>query len=320
MIAPANTMADVSPALRQIGRRNLEALGYQVRIGANVDRRHFHTAGTLEERLADLRTALLDPEVLAVMPVFGGYNCNQLLPHLDYDLIRRSNKVFIGYSDVTALLLAVGKLAGVPAIHGPSFASLCDPNLFDYTRDGLAAVLSGNEVRYRSPHSTADDAWYMKEGHGPRDMRPFDGWKVYRPGTAEGPIAGGNLETLCALAGTPYFPDLDGHLLFVEDTSGTSPGAFHRGLTQLGQMGVLERIRGLVIGKSPSGTRLDDPACLHAILDDVLRAAPPYPVLHDVSCSHVDPMMSIALFREASLDTSGPMLIVNRGAPAVTEI
>lgn len=309
-------MADLRESVRQYGKDRLRTAGYLTCFGRHVDARHFHTAGTVDERLADIENAIDDPSVEIVMPAYGGYNSNQLLPLLDYRRIGESGKTFVGFSDVTALLLAIGSRSGTPVVHGPSFAVLCDPDLSDYTWEHLQQILRGESVVYRSPAQCADDPWYLSVVPGKRDWYPAQGWWVHRSGVARAPLAGGNLETLCALAGTPFFPSLDGHLLFVEDATGSSPGAFHRDLTHLQQLGVFSRTSGLIVGAMPRGTSIGRDA-LAGILADVLRDAPTaYPVVCNVNCSHVDPIMSLPLFRDAVL-TAGDDVTLEVTARAV---
>lgn len=303
IIAPANSMADMRPDLVAMGVARLRDAGYTVSFGQSVNERHYYLAGTLEQRLSDLHAAFADPNGI-ILPVFGGYNCNQLLPYLDYDQIRTANKTIIGYSDITALLVAIATYAGTPTIHGPTFSVLCDPNLFEYTWTSFRAALCGEHMELRSPAFVADDIWYRKPGFGPRETRPFGGWKIYCKGEAEGPLIGGNLDTLTSLAGTRFFPETEGCLLFLEDTSGAAPGLFHRQLTQLRQIGALEPIAGLIIGLMPGGSALDDASMMTCILDDVLLGLR-YPVVYDVNCSHVDPMLSLPLRAPATLIADG---------------
>jgi muramoyltetrapeptide carboxypeptidase LdcA involved in peptidoglycan recycling len=293
------------PELRDFGRQNLELLALTVRFGAYVDCRHLHSTGTVRERVTDIHDAFADPDVDVVMAAFGGYNSNQLLPHLDYDAIGRSGKPFVGYSDVTALLVAIADRAGTPVIHGPAFGTFCDPAAFAYTGDGLRRVLAGERVCFRAPRVAAADRWYLKPGFGPREEFERGPWRVMRRGEATAPIVGGNLETLCALAGTPWFPATEGCLLFIEDAWGESPGAFHRSLTQLRHSGTLDAVRGLIVGSVPPGSPLDSPELIEAMLDDELPPHADYPVIYDVNCSHVDPMISIPLREPVSLSATG---------------
>ncbi len=300
VIAPSNTMADLPKALRANGVKRLGAMGYDVCFGRNANLRAFHTAGSLSERLEDFRGAISDPDVTVILPVFGGYNANQLLPHIDYSKLAKFRKTIVGFSDTTALLIAIHKFAGTPAIHGPSFSVLCDPNAFDYTCHGFQCVLKQEQVTYKSPVLVADDAWYKKKDFGPREMRRFKGWNIYRRGEARGPLIGGNLDTLSSLAGTQFFPNMKGCVLFLEDATGANPAVFHRQMTQLQQMGVFNEIKGLLLGIPPRGSPLSSKGILCYILNDVLGEVS-YPVLLDVNCSHTDPMMSLPLGATAYL-------------------
>jgi muramoyltetrapeptide carboxypeptidase len=315
IIAPSNSMAYLAPPLRTIGVRALESLGYRVRLAPNVDASGLHGAASVAERLADIAWAVREPDVELVMAVYGGYNSNQLLDRIDYEAIAASGKAFIGYSDVTSLLVAIGSCAHAPVIHGPAFASFCDPNLFPYTRDGFAAVMAGDRVTYRTPEASASDQWYTKPGFGPREIEPFVPWGIYRAGEASGVLVGGNLETLLALAGTPYFPETQGGILFLEDATGDKPAAFHRSMTQLAQIGIFRGLRGMMIGKAPFGSSLATPGVVTAILDEVLEGTH-CPVLYDVACSHVDPMMTLPLFREATITTFPEPTVVVHMRPA----
>lgn len=314
IVAPANTMGPLSAEARDIGRRNLEKLGFTPKYGRHVDDRWLHTAGTVRDRVDDLHAALRDPEVDAVMAVFGGYNSNQLLDRIDWDLVDRHRKPIVGYSDVTALLLAFAA-RGATAMHGPGFASFCDPNLLDYTARGFARVLAGECVVFEAPAVEADDPWFLKPGLGPRELRPCDGWKIRTEGVAKGPAIVGNLETLVSLAGTPYLPSFEGAVLLIEDATGKSPAVVHRQLTQLRHMGVFGRIAGLGVGGVPAGSALSDTPLLAAILDDVLEGAS-FPVVCNLHCSHVDPMMTIPLGAVVELGaTESPRLVVHAERP-----
>lgn len=310
VIAPANTMKVMPLEMRAIGTKTLEGLGYHVVFGNNIDAEKFHTAGTVHERLRDLNDALFDDSVEIIMPAFGGYNSSQLLDHIDFSA-GTSRKKIIGFSDITALLHGFLRFSEIMVYHGPSFSVLCDPNLSSYTIHGLEAMISNNNYSYTAPHLIASDHWWLKDNYGPREWNASSGWIIYNPGIARGFITGGNTETLCALAGTKYFPEVKERILFLEDATGQSPAVFHRNLTQLRQMGVFEDISGLVIGAVPQHSPLASSDRLYYILDDVLEGVSNFPVLTNVNCSHVDPMMTIPFGKMAILQaTDDPVIKV----------
>lgn len=302
VIATANTMADLPIGLRVIGEERLNSLGFTTGYAQHADNKLFHTADSAANRVRDFHDASTDPSVGGIISVFGGYNSNQLLDRLDYKKIISGNRPVIGYSDFSSILNALAAQGSKQVFHGPSFASFCDPNMFEYTYRYFAETLSGKTVIYRCEGSFASDLWFLKPDFGPRETHDCKEWKAFRDGAAIGPIYGGNLETFCKLLGTPYMPNLDGAILFLEDASGNNPGLMHRDLTQLRQAGVFDKINGLIIGKFPHGSKLDDFSHLSHILDDVLGGKN-IPVLCDVFCSHVDPMMTIPIGKLAKLVT-----------------
>jgi len=316
IIAPSQSMATLRPDVCRVGIARLERLGFRVELGAHVREVALHRTASVAHRLADLDAALDDPSVDVVLAAQGGSNSNQLLERIDYARARRANKVFVGFSDISALLLALGKHAGASVVHGPSFIDLCNPILPDYTTKGLLACLAGRRVEYASPSAAAEDLW---RSHAPSPPEPhclFDGWKVLRRGKASGPIVGGNLATLSALAGTRHFPETAGRIFFLEDAVGEGAGAIHRELTHLAQVGAFDGIAAFLFGKVPAGAPLASPEMVRAILDDVLAGGGAYPIAFEVTCSHLSPMVSIPLFRPAELDLDGPpRLIVNADRP-----
>lgn len=308
IVAPSNTMADLPSSLRQVGINRLKSLGFEPVFSKYSSGKYLHMSGTRAQRIHDLKEALIDPKVCGVMAVFGGYNTNELLDHIE-ELKSDTSKWVIGYSDVTALLLALADRQNINVIHGPGFASFCDPNFFDFSLSMFIAAISGYEIKYTNPGYFASDLWYLKDNYGPRDVITTDGCISYKTGTVVAPIIGGNIDTICALIGTPYFPKLKDKLLFVESTI-EHPGHFHRALIQLKQVGVLDEIAGLIIGKAVKNSPLCNTEYLIELLNTI--NLPQYPMLLDVHCSHVDPMLSIPINTKAKLSVNNsPTLILN---------
>lgn len=230
LIAPASPASDekINKALA-----NLAALGFRVREGRALRSRHGYLAGTDEARLADLHWAFSDPEVDAVWCVRGGYGTTRLLPHINYALIRQHPKPFIGYSDVTALHLAIGQETGLSTFHGPVAASDFPEDTLRYFQTAL--------MRPTAPYAIAAPAVFDELGG--EEFKPF----TLRPGVAEGALTGGNLSLLTALAGTPYQPSFRKKIVFIEDV-GEQPYRLDRLFTQLLQATDLSRAAGIVLG------------------------------------------------------------------------
>lgn len=309
IFAPSNTMADIPKPLINIGIKRLEKIGFKPVFGKYVNCRYLHTSGTVTQRVEDLNDAFSDPNVCGAMAVFGGFNTNDLLPRLS-DINTDNKKWVIGYSDVSALLFSLlENNSNLQLMHGPSFASFCDPNFFNYTLESFKAAINNQKLEYNSPNFYASDAWYLKEEFGPREINYNHNWYAYKSGKVIAPIIGGNLDTLCALLGTPYFPNIKNKVLFIESANG-QPGPFQRCMVQLKQAGIFDKITGLIVGKNPKGSPLCNRSYLIKVLDAI--SLPEYPILIDVNCSHVDPMITFEFNKTVQvLANSEPTITLN---------
>lgn len=212
---------------------NLEGMNLRVKLGRHIRAQRGYTAGTDAQRLQDLHRMFSEPEVKAVWCVRGGYGCSRLLPDIDYALIRNHPKILIGYSDITALLVAIYQNTGLVGFHGPVGAS----EWTDYNLLHLRGVLMEGATTWliQPPPS------YQVEAQAPFRARTIT------PGIVEGPLIGGNLSLLSALCGTPFAPDFRRHLVFMEEV-GEKPYRIDRMLTQLRQATHLKQAAGLALG------------------------------------------------------------------------
>ncbi len=231
-LPPNPTVAVVAPASSaQQGRLDAGAAalarrGWRLRFGAHAQGRGApYFSATADERLGDLHAAFADPAMDAILCTRGGYGVNYLLPGLDLALIRAHPKPLLGYSDISALQTWLLDQTGLIGFHAPMLAA--DFHLADgIDEPSLAAILRGQTHRYGPP-----------EG-----LRPL------RPGTAEGTLYGGCLTLLTAALGTPYAPQTEGKLLFLEDV-GVKPYQVDRMLRQLVLAGKLGGVTGIVFGE-----------------------------------------------------------------------
>lgn len=231
LVGPANATflrSELTLALEAV-----EALGLKPKPGAHLLDRYGYFAGRDRDRASDINGFFADPEVKGILAIRGGWGSARVLPHLDYDLIRRNPKVFLGYSDITALLLAIHARTGLVTAHGP----VGDSEWNAFSVEWLKRVLfEGEAVRMENPRVDADDLV----------VREARTWTI-TPGTARGRLLGGNLTVLSHLVGTPYLPEWDGAILFLEDIH-EDIYRMDRMLTHLGQAGILGKARGFVFG------------------------------------------------------------------------
>lgn len=232
LVAPGGHLSD---AEIEKSVRNMESLGLRVRLGANVRLARGNYAGTPLQQAQDLHAMFADREVKAIWAGRGGSGGAQVLPHLDWKLIRANPKILCGYSDVTALHLGMLRQAGLVTFHAPQAISTWS----DYSREHLVAAI----MEPRPGHVIRS----AKENLEKAATRPEFRELVVRPGIAEGPLVGGNLSVLSALAGTPYGARMKGCIAFLEDI-GEAPYRINRMLTHVTLTGDLPSAAGLVLG------------------------------------------------------------------------
>lgn len=242
-------------------------------------------AGSDERRLGELRAALRDPGVHAVVAARGGYGAMRLLPELDVAEIARARKLLVGFSDVTALH-ALWQHAGLRSLHGSMMAALGrlpEPRIERWVR--------------------ALEGYVPLSGHGAR-------WSTR--GRVVAPLVGGNLALLCALLGTPYFPPVDGAILLIEDV-GEAPYRIDRMLTSLRLAGVFTRAAGVLVGDFTRCAAQADGRTVEEVLHERLSTLD-RPVLCGVPIGHDDENWEVALGALVELDADRGHVTFLQGA------
>jgi muramoyltetrapeptide carboxypeptidase len=232
LIAPAGFVDDAFDL--DMVRETIVAMGLKPKAAPHLGSRSGYLAGTDAERAADLNAVYADRQVRAVFAVRGGWGCARILPLLDFAAIRRTPKLLVGFSDITALHLAFAAKAGFTTIHGPNASA----SWGSYSWDAFRAVaFDGATPTLTNP-----------VGHEDRLVQRVGRIRTFRPGVARGRLLGGNLTVLAALVGTPWLPDFTGAILFIEDVS-EQPYRIDRMLTQLALAGILGKVKGVVFGQ-----------------------------------------------------------------------
>jgi muramoyltetrapeptide carboxypeptidase len=299
VVAPATSrsvvLENVQPTLIE---SRFADLGLRLSYGKHVDERDAFDSTTVAARVADLHDAFADPAVAGIITVIGGYNSNELLPHLDWGLIAANPKVLCGFSDITALQAAILARAGLLTYSGPHWSTFGMRDHFGQTLAWFrAALFDTGPVELTPSPVWTDDRWYADQDW--RKVAPGEGWWPLQPGTAEGRIVGGNLCTVNLLQGTGYLPALDGAVLFVEDDAESHPATFARDLTSLLQLPDAAGIRGLAVGRFQRASRMT-----RALLEQIVANQPVLaglPVLANLDFGHTDPMATIPIGGRAQL-------------------
>jgi muramoyltetrapeptide carboxypeptidase len=299
LIAPAGVMTDDKI---QSGVKKLESIGFKVKVGTNIRAAHGGYAGTVRQRLDDFHAAFTDKDVKGVWVARGGSGCNGLLPGIQYGLIRQHPKVLVGYSDITALHLALYRLAGLVTFHGPVAGSAMP----EYALKHLLAVLMEPQPTYTIPMAAENAAKAVE--------LPHFALQTLRAGVAEGRLIGGNLSVMMALIGTPFGADIRDKLLFLEDVSEPSYKV-DRMLHQLDQNQGLANAAGCMLGVFTRSESRDNEASL--TMAEVLNshfAALKTPSVYGYSFGHIPHQFTIPVGIRARLDTAAQTLTLLESA------
>jgi muramoyltetrapeptide carboxypeptidase len=231
LINPSGSLHEREPYA--IATESLQALGFKVREAPNLRARYGHFAGTDRQRADDVNAMFADPSVQGLLAVTGGSGGTRMLPLVDYALIRRHPKFLGGFSDLTALINAVQVKTGLITFHAPMGASEWNGFSVDSFK---RTVMDGEALTMRNAKAD-EDALVPKGGRV----------TTIRPGIARGPLVGGNLAVLTAMAGSPYWPRFDGAILLLEDTN-EYIYRVDRMLSTLKLSGALDKLAGVVLG------------------------------------------------------------------------
>src|SRR3990167_5568150 len=220
IIAPADPVSGVcSEDIIQRGYTYLKRKGFDIVGGESVKKlTRKHVAGPVSLRVNDIHNFVKRQDIGCIMAFWGGFNANQLLDHLDYELIKANPKIIIGYSDVTALTTAITTKTGLVTFSGPGVISFAKPDPFEYTWDYFRKTCIDPQENFmiEASHEYADDLFFLRKDSNHRIVKHNEGLKVFIDAEAKGEVIAGNLQTLLVLNGTEYLPNMTGKILFVE--------------------------------------------------------------------------------------------------------
>ena len=303
-ISNQRTIGIISPASRPLdeaiyrqGTEYLMKLGYKITPGDHLLNQRGFLAGTDEDRVNDLNAMFRNPEIGAIFCTRGGYGTPRIIDQIDFDAIREQPKILVGYSDVTALNLAIWKKTGLITFSGPMVAVEMGRGIDPFTEQSFWDTLT--QINPRGILTN------------PVDM-PI---QVFKPGRAEGRLLGGCLSLINVLLGTPYCPDFDGAILILEDID-EEPYRVDRYLAQLKLAGILDQVAGIVLGQFIDCTPKDPEKptlTLDQIFEDYFGALN-IPIITNFAYGHGSIKHTIPIGVQAVLDTSQGGLIITEGA------
>ena len=295
-LMPGDTLGIVAPAgsfdLKKFmkGKTVLESMGFRTFYDEGILQKHGFFAGSDVQRADQVNRLFADPAVQAVVCARGGYGSMRILPFLDFKMIQNNPKIFVGFSDISVLLLVLHARCSLVTFHGPVVTTLA--NTAEQTIAAMLRVM------------TSDKHFELKPEKG----------IVIKPGVSSGVVVGGNLTTLCHLVGTPYSPHFNGKILFLEDR-GEAPYRIDRMLIQMKLAGCFEGLKGLFLGSFEACGKRDD---IFRIVQEVFKDIN-IPILSGFEIGHARINITIPTGLRATLNTDRKILIFHEPATVTTD-
>lgn len=283
----------------------LESKGFIVKEGNLTGKAEGYRSGAPKERADELNELLRNPDITMIMSTIGGTNSNSMLPYIDYEAFKQNPKLVVGYSDTTAILLALYAKTGIPTFYGPalvpSFGEF-EPLVTVTYRYFEQYFMQESNIPYEVPMPDywSDEPVNWLEKTTEKKLYPNE-WVTGNGGVAEGRLIGGNLNTMYGFIGSPYFPKIkQGDILLIEDCT-KSPSVVEKNLAMLKVHGVFDNVAGIILGK-------------HELYDDLGTGKQPLdllleqldglsiPILAEFDTCHTHPMHPLAIGKKVKLD------------------
>ena len=274
IISPASSPDDLSKINDSV--LYFEKLGYKPILGKNVGKVKGYLAGDDNERIADLHSMFENKEVKAIFTVRGGYGSARILDKLDFELIKKNPKIFVGYSDIHALQLAIFKNCGLVTFSGPMAAVDFYGEVSRFTEENFWNIITSDKK--------------IGKLHNPNDEKFF----LLNKGKADGKILGGNLTIICSLIGLNYLPDFKNSILFLEDIN-EPPYKIDRMLNQLRMIGILKKVKGILLGRFVNCYESDsmkNTLTLNEVIEDYFKNLK-IPVIYNIKHGHIKDNLTI---------------------------
>lgn len=293
LLKPEDTVALIAPGSSitedkiEKAKNNLLSLGLKVKEGKFIREKNGYTAGKDHERIADLHWAFGDKTIDGIWCIRGGYGCTRLLPYLDYKLIKKNPKILIGYSDITALHMAILKHTGLTSFHGPVGSSDFSPYAVEYLQKMLFTPTVGQSIQHKNPSSVI----------------------TLSPGFAKGKLIGGNLSLISAMCGTKHLPSAKGKIVLLEDID-EKPYRIDRMLIQLEQAWDLKKAKGILLGAfTDCDSDSDRSLTLQETLENHFKDCG-IPVMYNIPLGHIEDQATYPIGIKASMDTNSKKIIL----------
>lgn len=305
IFSPSSPITYLVPNRFEKGKRFLENKGFKIIEGKLTGKCDYYRSGSIKERAEELNELIRNPKVKCIMSTIGGMNSNSILPYIDYEALKKDPKIIIGYSDVTAILLAIYAKTGISTFYGPALvASFGEfPPFVDYTYKYFKEVLVEDFIipyEIPTPKFWSDEFIDWKSQNRGKEERKNEVLTICK-GKVSGRLIGGNLNTIQGIWGSEYMPCIKkGDILFIEDSL-KDAATIERSFSLLKLNRVFDKIAGIILGK-------------HELFDDMGSNKKPYEILLEVmgecnvpfiaefDCCHTHPMVTLPIGAIVELD------------------
>lgn len=313
IFSPSSPITYTCPNRFKRSKEYLESKGFKIIEGNLTGKNAFYRSGTIKERAEELNALIRNPKIKCIMSTIGGMNSNSILPYIDYEAFKRNPKIIIGYSDVTAILLAIYAKTGICTYYGPALvASFGELQPFVDLTYNYFKELTMDKIYFpyslKIPEYWTDEYINWETQNRSKHLKQNQWITVYE-GTVRGRVIGGNLNTIQGIWGSEYMPEIKkGDILFIEDSL-KDCATIERSFSLLKVNGVLDKISGIILGK-------------HELFDDLGTQRKPYevllevlgdkklPFIADFDCCHTHPMMTLPIGCQIELDATNRRIVI----------
>lgn len=298
-LKPGSIVGIVSPASATFLREELDividvvrGLGMVPKLAPHILDRYGYLGGKDKDRAADINQFFADPKVTAILPMRGGWGCSRILPYLDYQLIRKNPKIVVGFSDITALILGINAKTNLVTFHGPN---------------GLTSWRTKQTDSFRRVLESAETVTFQNlkdDGDENRLMQLKYRQQTITPGQAQGKLIGGNLSVFSGIVGSPYMPDLNGAILFLEEIN-ENIYRIDRLMTHLKIAGVFDKLAGFIFrqckGCSPDADY--GSLTLEEVVWDHIQPLG-IPSWYGAMIGHIEPIVTLPIGLDVEIDAT----------------
>ncbi|MBM3255959.1 MAG: LD-carboxypeptidase [Candidatus Moranbacteria bacterium] len=314
IISPSAGLAPLFPHRIDNGKAMLEKMGFNVKFSSHALEQAGYVSALPEERAADINQMFADDNIKAIICSIGGNHSNQVLKYLDFEMIAKNPKIFLGYSDITVLHLAFAKKSRLRTFYGPCLMSEFGEfsEMLTYTREHFEKATSKTDpIGIINPSFEWTEEfldWFAKKDlTRPRRLQKNKGYEWWKQGKTKGELWGGTIPSLNHLAGTEYWIDLKDKILFLDLPEGDNPASplplssLDSYLSDMDNLGVFSSIKGLIIGR-PYFYKPKDVETLKKYIEYYTRGCS-YPILYNANIGHASPIITIPMGIMSSLNS-----------------